>query len=387
MRIMKKSLLILLILGFIATEVQSQRNAESIVQIEVQGKKRGIGVVAIQPDHVLTALHVVAGQKNIGVYSKARGRLVGATIIKVHKESDLALLKLDNPLGLPAVPVSMEIPDAGKRYFISGYTNRPDILEGPMGLYTNFHPLTTIIESGTPQYQWLYQNGYPLPTAKIIRLGDPIQHGDSGSPIYNASGELVGIADGGLKKGIQRMNWAISTKEHLDDLLKSQENVNVPVSKLGFLKNARADNKAIETASGELDLYYIFSEYLGDIYETAFPEDQERMWIYQKYADSLHHKDIFQMPVDVFEDYATGATIAIPKGLKFQYDADKGLLRAWSPSGNVEMNILIKKAASFGTAVDRVDDFKKTLFMWEEWYDRIGGNEVTNRWPAFRPQY
>ena len=103
------------------------------------------------------------------------------------------------------------------------------------------------------------------------------------------------------------------------------------------------------------------------------------MWIYQKYADSLHHKDIFQMPVDVFEDYATGATIAIPKGLKFQYDADKGLLRAWSPSGNVEMNILIKKAASFGTAVDRVDDFKKTLFMWEEWYDRIGGNEVTNR--------
>lgn len=376
--IMKKSLLLFFLLGVLATEVQSQRNAASIVQIEVQGKKRGIGVVALKPDHVLTALHVVAGQK-VGVYSKAKGQLVPATIVKVHKESDLALLKLDEPLGLPMVPLSGETPDAARPYFISGYTNKPDILEGPMGLYTNFHPLTTIIESGTPQYKWLYQNGYPLPTAQIIRLGDPIQHGDSGSPIYNAAGELVGIADGGLKKGVQRMNWAISTKAHLKDLLDSKEDVKVNPSTLGFLKNARAENQAFETSSDDLDLYYIFSEAMGDIFETAFPEDQRLMQIYRGYAADMSGYDIFGHQLDVFEDYATGATIAIPNGLRFEYDASNGLLRAWSPSGNVEMDILIKKATSFQDAVSRMDDFQDELFMYEEWYDRPEGNQVTDR--------
>ncbi len=376
---MKKSVLLLILLVFVSSVVLAQRNAESIVQIEVKGKKRGIGVVAIKKDHVLTALHVVAGQKNIGVYSKAKGRLVGATIVKVHKESDLALLRLDEPLGLPAVPLSGETPDAGRKYFISGYTNRPDILEGPMGLFTNFHPLTTIIESGSPQYKWLYDNGYPLPTAQIIRLGDPIQHGDSGSPIYNANGELVGIADGGLKKGVQRMNWAISTRAHLQQLIDSKEDVNVPVSTLGFLKNARSDNQSFDTASSDLDMYYIFSELLSDIYVSAFPEDQDAIKTYRNYAADLSGYDIYGHQVDVYEDYATGATVAIPNGLRFEYDAANGLLRAWSPSGNVEMNILIKKAVSFDAAVSRVDDFQKELFMYETWYDREDGNLVTDR--------
>lgn len=247
-----------------------------------------------------------------------------------------------------------------------------------MDLSTNFHKLTAIIEPTSTQYQWLLDNGFPLPSAQIIRLDDPIQHGDSGSPILNEQGLLVGIADGGLLKGVQRMNWGISAKAHISDLVNSQEDVKVNPSRLPFLKSARSENVAFDTGAADLDLYHIFTESMGGIYETAYYEDQKLMQIYRGYASNLSGYDIFGHQIEVFEDYATGATIAIPNGLRFEYDADNGLLRAWSPSGNVEMNILIKRASSFQDAVAHVDDFKNELFMFQKWFDRPEGNKVTD---------
>ena len=84
------------------------------------------------------------------------------------------------------------------------------------------------------------------------------------------------------------------------------------------------------------------------------------------------------MGAHVYEDYSTGATIAIPDGLSFQYDPSLGLLRAWSPSGNVEMNILIKEANSYSDAVGRIGDFQTNLFMGATWRERSDGNYVTD---------
>lgn len=358
----------------------SQMKWESVVQIREgnSNKTRGVGVVALKPDQILTALHVVAGLNNIQVYSKARGRMVPATIIAVHKKSDLALLQLNQPLNLPFVEISDETPDARRDYFISGYDKIPNVKESKMDLATNFHQLTAIIEPTSTQYQWLLNNGFPLPDAQIIRLDDPIQHGDSGSPILNEQGQLVGIADGGLLKGTQRMNWGISAKAHINELLNSEEDRNVGPSRLPFLKSARSENVAFDTGSADLDLYHIFSDYLGNIYETAFKNDQRAMIDYQKEAWDLSGKDFFNLEVNVYEDYKTGATIAIPKGLDFEYNADRGLLTVWTKNGNVEMNILIKEANSFDNALDRIDNFQNDLFFGAQWFYREEGNLVTD---------
>lgn len=375
---MKNIVIFLLLLVMAPQFATSQLKWESVVQIREGIKTKGIGVVALQPDHILTALHVVAGMEDINVYSKARGRMVPATIIAVHKESDLALLKLNEALNLPAVKISNETPDARRDYFISGYDKTPNIRESKMDLSTNFFPLTSIIEPTSNQYQWLINNGFPLPTAQIIRLDDPIQHGDSGSPILNEKGELVGIADGGLLKGVQRMNWGISAKAHIRDLVESKEDVKVKPSRLPFLKSARSENQVFETISDDLDLYYIFSDYLSNIYETAFPKDQSAISAYRKNALELSRKDILQLGIDVYEDYNTGATIAIPRGLDFEYNAERGLLTAWTQNGNVEMNILIKEANSFYDALDRIDNFQEDLFFGSQWDYRTEGNYVTD---------
>jgi Trypsin-like peptidase domain len=371
-----------LLLGalFMPQQSISQMKWESVVQIREgnSNKTRGIGVVALKSDQILTALHVVAGLNNIQVYSKARGRMVSASIIAVHRKSDLALLQLNEPLNLPYVEISDETPDARRDYFIAGYDKIPNVKESKMDLATNFHKLTAIIEPTSTQYQWLINNGFPLPDAQIIRLDDPIQHGDSGSPILNGQGQLVGIADGGLLKGTQRMNWGISAKAHINELLNSGEDRNVGPSRLPFLKSARSENVAFDTGSADLDLYHIFSDYLSNIYETAFKNDQMAMNAYRKDALELSGKDFFNLEVDVYEDYKTGATITIPKGLDFEYNSDRGLLTAWTKNGNVEMNILVKEANSFNNALDRIDNFQNDLFFGGQWYYRENGNLVTD---------
>ncbi len=372
-----KKVLLLILFTIAAQHISfSQSNFESIVQIEVQGVKRGVGVVTKYSDYIVTALHVVAGMQNIRVYSKAKGRSVPATIVKIHKASDLALLKLDVALNLPPLQISDETPNALNQYLIYGYTKTPEVRESSMDLSTNFFKLTSIIEPNTVQYKWLVDNGFPSPSAQIIRLDDPIQHGDSGSPILNTQGQIIGIADGGLRKGVQRMNWGISTKAHLEDLFNSNEYVNIDQSTLPYLKNARSENTRFNTP-GNMNLYYIFSDYLGSIFETAYEQDKTFVAAYKQSALDASGKDIFNLKIDVYEDYDTSATIAIPEGLDFEYSAKTGLLRAWSPNSNVEMNILIKNAQSFDSAFNSVDYFQNELFMNEVWDYRDSGNNYT----------
>jgi len=177
---------------------QVQQTINSVVQIESNKVKRGVGVAVYKPDYIITALHVVAGVPEIKVYSKFRGRRVPADIVRVHKESDLALLKLRKvegrkSLNLYPLQISEEIPYALNDYLIYGYDKIPNVQERQMALSSNTHLLTSIIEPTSKQYNWLLDNGFPSPSATIIRLDDPIQHGDSGSPITDANGKLIEI--------------------------------------------------------------------------------------------------------------------------------------------------------------------------------------------------
>lgn len=358
-----------LLFAVFSSNAFGQNPEHSVVQIQAEGENRGIGVVLKEPDHVVTALHVVAGIPDIRVYSKFKGRAVPAKIIKVHKESDLALLKLTTPLNLPALNHTKTQPEAHGKYLIYGYTATPEVIEMPLRLASKTYKLTSIIAPTTPQYKWLMDNGYPSPNATIIRLADPIQHGDSGSPITDANGNLIGIADGGLPQASQRMNWGISASTYIDALWASKESINVNKSSAKFLKNARSENTEI-TSKGGLALYKVFSSSLKEIYETALPEDQELIDEYRQDAKEFSEMDIFPAMIDVYEDYNSGASIAIPQGLQFDYNEQNGWLEVWTSDKNVEMTIIIKKMNSWEEARKMVAKLESMVIGDDDWkYD------------------
>src|SRR5690606_27943222 len=66
---------------------------------------------------------------------------------------------------------------------------------------------------------------YPLPNARIYRISSIIQPGHSGAPILTSSGKVIGIADGGLRGGTARINWAMPSEIYLRSLVTSTDNI------------------------------------------------------------------------------------------------------------------------------------------------------------------
>ncbi|WP_421763956.1 S1 family peptidase [Ekhidna sp.] len=382
----------MLFLSLICFTLQSSLIAQpssfhpSVIQIEVDGTPRGVGVVVGGKDQVVTALHVVAGLPNISVYSKYLGKAVGAEIVKVHKESDLALLELKSPLNLPYVGLSSQTPRSDLNYYIYGYTATPEIIDLPMGLASNFFKLTSIIAPGTTPYNLLLSNQYPQPQATIVRLGDPIKHGDSGSPILDADGRLIAIADGGLRQGVQRLNWGISA-QYVNSLFSSKESIALGRSRAPFLKNARAENKIIGNGNHDQEIHYIFSDYLKNIYKTALSNHQEIIDQYRQYGKNASGQDIFEIMVDVYEDYYSGATFAIPREMPFDYDPDDGFLTAYSPSENVTLDILVDHDDSFEGAIDSKVYFFETIKEDMTWYLRKTGNYTSRDYNYYQEDF
>jgi len=147
----------------------------------VMGRQRSIGsgVVIDAGGYIVTNGHVVDGARAIQVVipgeKAGRGRTVDAKIVGIAREIDLALLKVD-VTGLPALPLAA--PGSvrqGELVFAFG---------SPEGLRDS---VTMGVVSATDRQ--------PDPDAPMvyIQTDTPINHGNSGGPLVNVKGELVGI--------------------------------------------------------------------------------------------------------------------------------------------------------------------------------------------------
>ena len=147
----------------------------------VMGRQRSIGsgVIIDAGGYIVTNGHVVDGARAIQVVipgeKAGRGRTVDAKIVGIAREIDLALLKVD-VTGLPALPLAA--PGSvrqGELVFAFG---------SPEGLRDS---VTMGVVSATDRQ--------PDPDAPMvyIQTDTPINHGNSGGPLVNVKGELVGI--------------------------------------------------------------------------------------------------------------------------------------------------------------------------------------------------
>jgi S1-C subfamily serine protease len=160
---------------------------------------------------VLTAAHVVKGAKTVSAYfpkwaddhveldpsSKAAGR-----VVKCDLSLDLAVVQLES---LPAKPTVLPLAARGAR---------PGAEVACIG-----HPAGGARWSfnlgnvrNVEDRQWQSDSGFHK--ARVLLLQNPINAGDSGGPILNRSGEIVGVNHGKtVKLGIDLMSCAIALDE------------------------------------------------------------------------------------------------------------------------------------------------------------------------------
>ena len=144
----------------------------------------GSGVVVDPAGFALTNFHVTSPAGNHMQCSMADGKIYDAVIVGIDPVGDLAMVQLLSQVELPAAELG-ESRDArpGDRAIVIG---NPFLLAG------NLQPTVTCgILSGVGRYQ--YPSGTLLEYGDCLQTDASVNPGNSGGPLYDGDGKLIGI--------------------------------------------------------------------------------------------------------------------------------------------------------------------------------------------------
>ena len=155
------------------------RAHEGVVQVRTRGRGAGAGLIWDEDGLVLTNHHVVAGGRRAARVQVVvhDGKTFEAEVVKRGRELDLALLRLEEfPGDLPAIPVGdSDKLRVGELVYAIGH---------PWG---RLGAVTAGIVSGLEVARG------PGGRARYLRSDVALAPGNSGGPLLNARGEVVGI--------------------------------------------------------------------------------------------------------------------------------------------------------------------------------------------------
>jgi len=144
----------------------------------------------IRPGEVVTNMHVIKGAQRVEIHTlEGKGRTYPVTgALAIDEEADLALLKVDLPEEKSRVlPLSTTLPEEGEQIFLIG---NPLRLEGSVsdGIVSAVREVPDV--------------------GRIIQVTAPVSHGNSGSPLFNMRGQVIGIVTVKVTNG-QNINLAL----------------------------------------------------------------------------------------------------------------------------------------------------------------------------------
>ncbi len=206
---------------------------------DISWSGNGSGVIISSDGYIATNNHVISDEekkiKNIGVEFNYNDEIktFKARVIKTDPQTDLAIIKIEDKSfkKVKPIPFSVKEEDAelGEQVFALGYPMALTIMgsdikftDGRISSKTGFQGNVSTYQSTTP-----------------------IQPGNSGGPLFDYNGNLIGINSSGLdKKIVDNVSYTIKTS-----YLKNLINVlpkKIVLPKLNTLKNLDETNKIKE---------------------------------------------------------------------------------------------------------------------------------------------
>lgn len=149
----------------------------------------GTGFAIDKRGYFVTNHHVIDGAGGIGICIQKDGEWVSynGKVIKTDPTNDIAIIKIDDEefKGFNNIPYSFsfESEDVAADIFTLGYP-RVDVMGTDIKYTTGVINSRTGIQGDPTHYQ----------------ISAHIDHGNSGGPLFNAKGQVIGITDSGLDK-------------------------------------------------------------------------------------------------------------------------------------------------------------------------------------------
>lgn len=205
------------------------QNSTNVNNTDVDVKASGSGLIISEKGYVLTNYHVVQNANSIFIEVKnASGtKNYEAEVVQLDQANDLAILKIKEAGTLPVgkIPFSgvNQTQDIGTSVYTIGY---PLALSG-MGNEAKFVDGKISSKTG-------YENAL-----NAYQTSVPVQPGNSGGPLFNSKGELVGI-----------VNAKVSNTDNVSYVIKMsyiKPLFDVLPENLAFPQQSNLQNSSIET--------------------------------------------------------------------------------------------------------------------------------------------
>ena len=127
--------------------------------------------------YVLTAAHIFRDGRGQITAQTLDGRVFPVSLVLTSEECDVALLRVDASTNVPALTISASWPRQGETVWRAG-----------------FGPDETLKELAGAVKGYVKTDRYA--TYETLKIDGAARQGDSGGPVYNASGEIVGVVWG-----------------------------------------------------------------------------------------------------------------------------------------------------------------------------------------------
>jgi len=223
-------------------------NNTSSLEINTSDVATGTGFLFSSSDYVITSYHVVHGAKSIRV-RLINGEKIDATVALKDTNNDIAILKLS------------QSPTSRQNIIVLGDSS--SVKTGDR-VFTYGFPLVDLLGDAEPRYSEGFINSLSgiSNDPRLFQVSIPIQPGNSGGPVFNEKGELIGIATSSIDSvqtqkvfGTipQNVNFAIKSsyiKSLLPNLpdafIRDKGIVVVPAEEVGFKERVKNDIVLVE---------------------------------------------------------------------------------------------------------------------------------------------
>lgn len=198
----------------------ASKTLPSVVKISA-GDSQGTGFVFDAQGLVLTNRHVVAGNTEKTIQLEASdGKQIPAEVVYVSRAEDFAVLKTKTLSRLPSIPLCYATyPLAGQEVVALG---------SPRGLANTItRGIVSAVRRSESDLKTVSPEG-----STIIQTDAAVNPGNSGGPLVNAQGEVIGVVTF-KKTASEGLNFAISIIDVLEELQVKRPAATKPVNSCG----------------------------------------------------------------------------------------------------------------------------------------------------------
>jgi S1-C subfamily serine protease len=244
----------------------------------------GAGSLIDNDGYIITNLHVVEGAKFVEVIQKPEGNKqlndaprYSGEVILVNEKNDLALIKVTGlPKNISTVPLGyIKDVNVGEEVHAIGH---------PQGLFWSY--TKGVVSQIRNNYKWTSdKNKKGNYQATVIQTQTPISQGNSGGPLFNNDGKLVGVNTMIFGQG-QNLNFSVAVDE-VQELIKNKsqfsKKINTPTSsdqkpKNPILQKFPDAKEGSSKKDGIIDTWYLKNKETGK-YDRALVDLKRRGFI------------------------------------------------------------------------------------------------------------